>query len=243
MTFAPYPKTCVDQLLTASYNDPRITKDSATVSCNGSLYKICSTPDHFDKSRYNMFTLWKCQGDNWQNTKLGNQQIQAICSGDYLNNPDCMYYCNNKTGEQSCDSNIYEYCKNPDNYDKPVCACYMPESFYQNIVGDLNKTFKTNLSYNGNPACIYPKCTRTTLKPEVIRNKTCSLNITDCIDDIKVDGDGHITETPALKSKDCLQPKTKLGFINLGGGKMGVKELVLSLLILLIIIFVLNKWL
>ena len=238
MTFAPYSKICVDQLMATSYNNPN-RKDPVINLCNERWSTICSSPDYFDKSRYNMFTLWKCQGDNWQNTKLGNEQIQKICSGDYLNNPDCMYYCNNKTGERSCDANIYEYCKNPENFDKPVCACYMPDSFYQNIVSGLNKAFKTNLKYSGNPSCVYPKCALSTLKPEAIRGKSCQMSITSCIDDIKVDKDGNIIQTPVLKSKNCLDNfslKSNINLVNFKENPNSWKGFGIFLIIILIAI-------
>jgi hypothetical protein len=106
----------------------------------------------------------------------------------------CLNYCksviNSPIEGVSCDKNIKNYCSSIST-EKAVkeyaCSCFMPQSFYDKLVVDMKNFFNLTL-LNGidkKPACIYPKCSQSELKPA--KHVKCDTAIT-CVKEFNTTG-------------------------------------------------------
>ena len=55
--------------------------------------------------------------------------LENFCIGDNINLPECISYCNAQSG--SCnEAAIRTYCSMAQNFNKPACGCFLPNSQY-----------------------------------------------------------------------------------------------------------------
>ena len=175
--------------------DPKPGFSCAGNYCPPNMAYWCGTKNA--NNRYNMFQDTWCQGEKWQTTQPGAEQMKQICSGEYLNHPDCISWCQQATGDYACDDQIRDYCSRIDNaVDKEICACFMPTAFYDKMAEQVaNKFNAPSLLFNGNPYCSYPKCAQSkvwTLNQKMFNPKCPDINISSCVNNFTVNNDGTI---------------------------------------------------
>jgi hypothetical protein len=54
--------------------------------------------------------------------------MTSYCQEDRLDTMECVEFCKKNTGK--CDAALLKYCKNPENFAKPVCGCALPSDQY-----------------------------------------------------------------------------------------------------------------
>lgn len=125
-----------------------------------------------------------------------DQSVQKLCVGENLNTPDCVKYCFGTAIGQykyDCKDAVYEYCKVPANQSKPMCQCYLPQSFYAEQYNDFLQTIPIKArdavkQITTMPRCNYQPCTGVKDRYPLRENQAQCPNQVLCLQDIDLTG-------------------------------------------------------
>jgi hypothetical protein len=113
-----------------------------------------------------------------------------------LFNDECKVYCNDKSTD--CDSMMRNYCERNKPVDSNIpldneylskCGCFMGIEFYDKY----RSQFPSGYQF---PTCekkwIYPFCLNASMQDKASKRSTCTSNIVNCIQEVKVNNSGKI---------------------------------------------------
>jgi hypothetical protein len=136
MTYKPDSTACTDVLLEKCVDDKdlsKITDYSCAVLATNKTYSI--------KSKYDKAASQYCDVD------------------ENLKSEFCLNWC--KDNKSKCIQKLRDVCfdKKDDPSFKSVCACYYPQTFYDEINKEIGDVWNVPSRYmNSNPECMFPQC-------------------------------------------------------------------------------------
>jgi hypothetical protein len=182
-----------------------VTQVQITQCIPGVNNRICNTLCSCLVSQRDMDTCTPCRDIYINHCFNSKDKLSEACINYFQN---YMFY---KGPDRELDDKLYAYCNNTyhtieDRVKDPVCACHLDQSFYDDIISELeNKGFRNISSvFVGNRTrCILPQCANSNFPDSSIGKNGCQG--VRCINAIVVNGNKVDYNSVTInQSKNCV---------------------------------------